>query len=173
MRIEIVVKNYQMGEKLNNIIVKKVNKLDKYFDDEARCKIYLKNEGKDSKMEIQLDYKGSFIRAQAYAENFYDALDMVLPKLERQIYKQRTKLEKQRVAATETFEFEGADAAAPKLVKTKKFDMRPMSVDEAVEEFEMIGHSFYVFLEQESNRIKVLYLRDDGNLGLIDPVYNA
>ncbi|MBQ9482036.1 MAG: ribosome-associated translation inhibitor RaiA [Clostridia bacterium] len=173
MRIEIVVKNYQMGEKLNNIIVKKVNKLDKYFDEEARCKIYLKNEGKDSKMEIQLDYKGAFIRAQAYAENFYDALDMVLPKLERQIYKQRTKLEKQRVAQPEAFEFEGVETVDPKLVKTKRFDMRPMSVDEAIEEFEMIGHTFYVFLEQDSNKIKVLYLRDDGNLGLIEPVYNA
>ena len=173
MRTEIVVKNYQISDKLNEIIVKKTAKLDKYFHEEARCKIYLKKEGKDSKMEIQLDYKGSFIRAQAYAENFYDALDIVLPKLERQIYKQHTKLSNKNRSVVETADFEGADVAEPKLVKIKRFDMRPMSVEEATEEFEMIGHSFYVFLEQESNKIKVLYLRDDGNLGLIEPVYNG
>lgn len=173
MRIEIVVKNYQLSEKLNEIITKKVDKLDKYFDDDTKCKIYLKKEGKSCKMELQLDYKGSFIRAQAYAENFYDALDIVLPKIESQIYKHRTKLEKklrqnafidQMVYPSEYEHEEG------KLVKTKRFDMKPMSLDEAIEEFELIGHTFFVFLEDESNSIKVLYRRDDGNIGLIEPV---
>ena len=174
MRIEIVVKNYQMSEKLNEIILKKVNKLDKYFEEDTRCKIYLKKEGKDSKMEVQLDYKGCFLRAQAYAENFYDALDVVLPKLESQIFKHRTKLEKQLRKSVDMNakvygEVEPVDA---KLVKTKRFEMRPLTIDEAIEEFEMMGHSFYVFLDAETNKIKVLYLRDDGNVGLIEPVYN-
>ena len=176
MRIEIVVKNYQMSDKLNDIITKKVNKLDKYFEDDTRCKIYLKKEGHqgnlDCKMEIQLDYKGNFLRAQTYAENFYDALDLVIPKLESQIYKHRSKIEKKlrQNAFAEQPSFSGTET--PKLVKTKRFDMVPMSLDEAIEEFEMIGHTFYVFLEQTSNKIKVLYLRDDGNVGLIEPVYN-
>ncbi|MBQ9709556.1 MAG: ribosome-associated translation inhibitor RaiA [Clostridia bacterium] len=173
MRIEIVVKNYQMSEKLNEIINKKVGKLDKYFEEETRCKIYLKKEGKQSKMEIQLDYKGSFLRAQAYAENFYDALDVVLPKLESQVFKHRTKLEKKlrQSADMSAMIFGGAEPVNPKLVKTKRFDMVPMSVEEAIEEFEMLGHTFYVFMDSESNKIKVLYLRDDGNLGLIEPEY--
>ncbi len=172
MRIEIVVKNYQMSEKLNDIIVKKVSKLDKYFEEDTRCKIYLKKEGKDSKMEIQLDYKGSFLRAQAYAENFYDALDVVLPKLESQIYKHRTKMEKKlrSGAFNESALFGEVDNDPPRIVKTKQFAMRPMSIDEAIEEFEIVGHDFYVFLDGESGKIKVLYLRDDGNIGLIEPV---
>lgn len=174
MRIEIVVKNYQISEKLNDIITKKVGKLDKYFEEETRCKIYLKKEGKQSKMEIQLDYKGSFLRAQAYAENFYDALDVVLPKLESQVFKHRTKLEKKlRQSADMSAMLFGGEPTNPKLVKTKSFDMVPMSVEEAIEEFEMLGHTFYVFMEKESRKIKVLYLRDDGNLGLIEPVYKA
>ena len=175
MRIEIVVKNYQLSDKLNDLIIKKVSKLDKYFEDDTRCKIYLKKEGKqakmDSKMEIQLDYKGNFLRAQAYAENFYDALDIVLPKLESQIYKHRSKIEKKlrQNAFREQNVYEGVEAIDPKLVKTKRFEMHPMSLEEAIEEFEMVGHTFYVFLESESNTIKVLYMRDDGNLGLIEP----
>ena len=175
MRIEIVVKNYQMSDKLNEIITKKVNKLDKYFEEDTRCKIYLKKEGKQNKMEIQLDYKGSFLRAQAYAENFYDALDIVLPKLESQVFKHRSKLEKKLRQSVDmsAMLFDGAEAINPKLVKTKSFEMTPMSIDEAIEEFEMLGHTFYVFMDSETNKVKVLYLRDDGNLGLIDPVYKA
>ncbi len=172
MRIETVCKNYQMSEKLNDIIVKKVGKFDKYFDEDTRCKIYLKKEGKQSKMEIQIDYKSNFLRAQAYADNFYDALDIVLPKIESQIYKHRTKMEKQLRSNAFENKYIYADGTEPepKLVKTKRFEMKPMSVEEAMEEFGMIGHSFYVFLEEDTNSIKVLYLRDDGNVGLIDPV---
>ncbi len=174
MRIEIVAKNYQMSEKLNDIIVKKASKFDKYFEDDTRCKVYLKKEGKDSKMEIQIDYQGNFMRAQAYAENFYDALDVVLPKLEKQIYKHRTKLEKKlrTTAFTENMIYaeEQAEENA-KLVKTKRFDLLPMTVEEAIDDMELVGHSFYVFLDADSGTVKVLYLRDDGNIGLIDPVY--
>jgi putative sigma-54 modulation protein len=175
MRIEIVVKNYQMSEKLNDIITKKVTKLDKYFEEDTRCKIYLKTEGKQSKMEIQLDYKGNFLRAQAYADNFYDALDIVLPKLESQVFKYRTKLEKKlRQSADMSAKlFEQTETVEPKLVKTKRFEMSPMSIEEAIEQFEMLGHTFYVFVDSASNMVKILYLRDDGNLGLIEPVSNG
>jgi len=174
MRIEIVVKNYQMSEKLNEIITKKVEKLGKYFEDETRCKIYLKKEGKQNKMEIQLDHKGNFLRAQAYADNFYDALDVVLPKLESQVYKHRTRLDKQLRQNLDVgeLEFDKPDTVDPKLVKTKRFEMKPMSLDEAVEEYEMLGHSFYVYLDADTNRIKVIYSRDDGNYGLIEPIYD-
>ncbi|MCI5838272.1 MAG: ribosome-associated translation inhibitor RaiA [Christensenellaceae bacterium] len=172
MRIETVCKNYQMSEKLNDIIVKKVNKFDKYFDEDTRCKICLKKEGKQCKMEIQMDYKNDFLRAQAYAENFYDALDIVLPKIESQIYKHRTKLEKKLKSGAfqEKYIYADGSEPEPKLVKTKRFEMKPMGVQEAIEEFGLVGHSFYVFLDEATNTVKVLYLRDDGNVGLIDPV---
>ncbi len=172
MRIEIIAKNSRVSEKLADIINKKVGKLDKYFEDDTICRIYLKNEAKKSKMEIQVDYKGNFLRAQAYEDTFFDALDVVLPKLESQIYKHRTRLEKQlrQSAFKDKMIFAEDLPVDPKLVKTKRFEMRPMSVEEAIEEFGMIGHSFYVFVEEGTNAVKVLYLRDDGNYGIIEPV---
>lgn len=172
MKIEIVSKNYQVKEQLNEVIEKKVARLDKYFDEDSVCKIYLKAEKRESKMEIAINYKGSFIRAEAKGENFYDTIDIVLPKIERQIYKYRSKLEtKLRQGAYNKGRiYEEVEHDEFKLVKTKKFELTPMSLDEAIEEFELTGHSFFVFYDRNSEKTKVLYLRDDGNIGLIDPV---
>ena len=84
-----------------------------------------------------------------------------------------TRIEKQLKSGAFQDKFIYADGSEPepKLVKTKRFDLRPMSVNEAMEEFGLVGHSFYVFLDEATNTVKVLYLRDDGNVGLIDPVF--
>ena len=171
MKIELVAKNYQVNEKIDGVIAKKVAKLDKYFEDDSRCKIYLKKENvRTCKIEMEVNYKNNMVRAQAYAENFYDAIDLVIPKLEKQIYKYRSKLEKQlKQNAFKEVSFAEEDIRPLKLVKTKKFKLQPMDVAEAMEEFEMLGHTFYVFLDKESSKVKVLYLRDDGDVGLIDP----
>ncbi len=172
MKIEIVAKNYQVKDQLSEIIEKKVTRLDKYFEEDSVCKIYLKAEKRDCKMEVSINYKGSFIRAEAKGDNFYDAIDIVLPKIERQIYKYRSKLEsklRQGAYAKDRI-YEQQDENEFKLVKTKKFELTPMSLDEAIEEFELTGHSFFVFFDKDNDKTKVLYLRDDGNIGLIDPV---
>ena len=123
-------------------------------------------------MEVSFNYKGSFIRAEAKADNFYDAIDVVLPKIERQIYKYRSKLESKLRSGAYLTEriFEDREDNDFKLVKTKKFELTPMSLDEAIEEFELTGHSFFVFYDKDNQKTKVLYLRDDGNIGLIDPI---
>ncbi|MBQ9710255.1 MAG: ribosome-associated translation inhibitor RaiA [Clostridia bacterium] len=171
MRIEIVAKNYQVNEKITSVIQKKTDKLDKYFEEDAKCKVYLKKENmRTCKMEIEVNYKNTVIRAQAYAENFYDVVDLVIPKLEKQIYKHRSKLEKQLKQNALKEEMFTADDLRPlKLVKTKQFKLQPMDLAEAMEEFELLGHNFYVFLDKDSDKVKVLYLRDDGDLGLLDP----
>ncbi len=171
MRIELVAKNYQVNEKIDGVITKKVAKLDKYFDEDAKCKIYLKKENaRTCKIEMEVNYKNNVIRAQAYAENFYDAIDLVVPKLEKQIYKYRSKFEKQlKQGALKEVMFTEDELRPLKVVKTKKFKLQPMDLNEAMEEFEMLGHTFYVFLDKQTSTVKVLYLRDDGNLGLIDP----
>lgn len=171
MKVEINAKNYQVNDKLRAVIEKKVTKLDKYFDGDAVVNVYLKRENRDCKIEVELKYKSAALRAQAYAENFYDAIDLVVPKLEKQIYKHRSKLEKQlRGGALSDDLFTAEELKPAKIVKTKRFELRPMSLSEAVEEFEMLGHTFYVFIDKADNNTKVLYLRDDGELGLIDPV---
>lgn len=171
MKIEIVAKNYQVNEKITSVIEKKVAKLDKYFDDDSKCKVYLKKENRTCKLELEVIYKNNLLRAQGYGENFYDAIDLVVPKLEKQIYKHRSKLEKQlRQNALKDEIFSVEDLVPAKIVKTKQFKLTPMALDEAMEEFELLGHDFYVFMDKESEKVKVLYLRDDGDLGLIDPI---
>lgn len=171
MKIELVAKNYTISESLNEVITKKVTKLDKYFEDDAICRIYLKKENKECKIEISFQYRGTTIRAEAKAEHFYDSIDLVIPKLERQIRKQRTRLEEKlkKGSFVEIVE-ESEEDNLFKLVKTKQFETVPMSIEDAISEFELLGYSFFVFCDSVDKKIKVLYLRDDGNIGLIDPI---
>ncbi len=173
MKIEMVCKNCIAGEKLRDVIEKKVAKLDKYFEDDTKCKVYMKKEGKSSKTEISLEYKGNFIRAQAYGDNLYDTIDIVLPKIEGQLRKHRTKLEKQlkKNAFVAAPVFEEIAPEDVRIAKVKSFRLNPMTTDEAITEFELMGHSFFVYLDSETSKVKVLYLRDDGNLGMLDLEY--
>ena len=173
MRIEITTKNYELSEKLRQITEQKLAKLDKYFEVEAKVKVSFKKQANALTTEVMLDYANKFVRATATSDNFYDNLDIVLPKIEGQIRKYRTRFDKhQKVRAYhEVAVFETADREMPEksIVKDKKFKLVPMTLDEAIEEMELLGHSFYVFLEAKSGAIQILYQRNDGDLGLIQP----
>ena len=173
MNIEIVGRNYEVSENLKKITEQKIAKLDKYFgDSEVNAKIVFKKEANSCTTEVMFDYSGKFVRASWRSGNFYDNLDAVLPKLEGQIRKYRTRFDQhQKNTAFRDVAVYGNDKEDKKisLVKHKKFSLKPMTVDEAIEEFELLGHAFYVFLEAKTNTIQVLYLRNDGDLGLIEP----
>ncbi len=173
MRIEITTKNYELSEKLRQITEQKLSKLDKYFEVEAKVKVSFKKEANALTTEVMLDYAGKFVRATATSDNFYDNLDIVLPKIEGQIRKYRTRFDKhQKVRAyRESAVFETADREQKEksIVKDKKFKLVPMTIEEAMEEMELLGHNFYVFLEAKSGTIQILYQRNDGDLGLIQP----
>ena len=170
MKIEIVTKNYRVSDELNEVLEKKTSKLDKFFDEGAKCRIYLKKEKRGGKMEVSLNHKGVDVRAEGKGDNFYDIIDMVIPKLERQIYKHRSKLEDKLKKSAFNEEIILPEEDEFVLVKTKQFEVKPCSVEEAIEEFELSGYGFYVFLDVDANKLKVLYLREDGNVGLIDPI---
>ena len=171
MRIEITTKNYELSEKLRQITEQKLSKLDKYFEVEAKVKVSFKKEANALTTEVMLGYAGKFVRATATSDNFYDNLDIVLPKIEGQIRKYRTRFDKhQKVRAyRESAVFETADREQKEksIVKDKKFKLVPMTIEEAMEE--LLGHNFYVFLEAKSGTIQILYQRNDGDLGLIQP----
>lgn len=172
MKIEIVGRNYEVGEKLREITAKKLSKLDKYFDQESKAKVSFKKESTTLTVEVMLDYAGRLVRATASGDNFYDGIDVVLPKLEGQIRKHRTRFDKhQKNSAylTQAEFFTGEAEKPSKLVKQKKFTLKPMTVEEAAEELELLGHSFFVFLEAKTNTVQVVYKRNDGDLGLIEP----
>lgn len=174
MKIEIVGRNYDVAERLKAITEQKLAKLDKYFTDaDTKAKVSFKKEASSLVTEVMLDYAGKLVRATVTGNNFYDNLDVVLPKLEGQIRKYRTRFDKHQknsayrdVAVYETAD---RDEKPVELVKGKKFKLTPMTVNEAMEEMELLGHSFYVFLEAKSNTVQVLYKRNDGDLGLIEP----
>ena len=174
MKIEIIGRNYEVSERLKEITNQKIGKLDKYFDGtDAKVKVCFKKEASSLTTEVMLDYAGKLVRATASSDNFYDNLDVVLPKIEGQIRKHRTRFDKHQknVAFRETAVFETADREEKpsSIVKEKKFKLSPMTVEEAIEEMELLGHSFYVFLEAKTNTVQVLYARNDGDLGLIEP----
>lgn len=175
MKIEITERNYEVSEHLKKIAGEKLAKLDKYFDgDDTVARVCFKKEANSLTIEVMLDYAGKFVRATATSDNFYDNLDAVLPKLEGQIRKYRTRFDKhsKNSAYREDALFDDGryeKTASYKVVKEKKFVLKPMTVEEASAELELLGHSFYVFLEAKSNTVQVLYKRNDGDLGLIEP----
>ena len=171
MKIDVLGKNYEVGDKLKEITAQKLSKLDKYFDEETKAKVCFKKEANSLTTEVMLDYAGKFVRATATGDNFYDNIDVVLPKLEGQIRKYRTRFDKHQKnsAYRQAAMFNAEEPKTGAIVKQKKFVLKPMTVDEAIEEMELLGHNFYVFKEAKSNTIQVLYLRKDGDLGLIEP----
>ena len=174
MKIDIIGRNYEVSERLWQITEQKLSKLDKYFDGaDTKAKVSFKREASSLTTEVMLDYAGKLVRATASSDNFYDNLDVVLPKLEGQIRKHRTRFDKHQknLAFRDAAVYDTADREERKtsIVIEKKFKLSPMTVDEAMEEMELLGHSFYVFLEAKTNTVQVLYARKDGDLGLIEP----
>lgn len=173
MRIEISEKNCKASEKLVGVVEKKVSRLSKYFDDDAVCSVYLKQENKYLKTEITIYYKGNMVRAEVSGDNFYDNIDAVLPKIERQIYKHKSKIEdklkKDAFLGKQLFFRDDVDAEEGKLVKTKTFELTPMTTEEAAEQLDLLGHSFYVFQDADTGDVRVVYLRQSGDIGLLIP----
>lgn len=174
MKIEIVNKrDLSVAEKLKDVLYKKVNKLDKYFDKETPIKISLKEEGGKCKLEIQMRLSDTFLGAEAVAPNFYDAIDLVLPKIEKQIVKYRKKFDKKvkQTAFDNAYLYAESYADNPQsIVKVKKFELLPLSVEEAIVQLEISGHDFYLFLHKDDQKVKVIYKRFGNDYGLIEPI---
>lgn len=173
MRVKFVQKNYEMSEKLQEIITKKLSKFNRYFDDDAYVTITMKKQGESvNKMEISIRYNDNFMRAEVSSDNMYDNIDVVLPKIEGQIRKYRTKLEKKLkdnafkedliYASNET------EPVPDVLVRKKQFYLQPMSADDAIFNLDMVDHDFYVFINEATLDVNVVYRRQDGDIGLLE-----
>ena len=165
MKIEIFARKCELSEHLKRITNEKISKLDKYFtDSESVARVNLKKEASSCVTEIMLEYAGKMVRATASGDNFYDNLDVILPKLEGQIRKHRTKFDKHNKNSAynqgSMFDVEKEyEQSKSNVVKQKKFVLVPMTVKEAIDEMELLGHSFYVFLEAKTNMVQVIYKR--------------
>lgn len=175
MKIEIVAKkNMLVPEKLKALIEKKVDKLDKYFDEETPIKVSLKGEGNKCKIELQMMLQDTYLGSECVAENFYDGIDICLPKIEKQIIKHRSRFDKKlkKNSVDDDYLFlKDYNSTVDKIVKRKSFDLVPMSVEEAIFKMDALGHEFFIFLEEKSNKVNVLYKRFDNDYGLIEPKF--
>ncbi len=176
MKIEIVERNYDVGVRLRTLLEKKIEKLNRYFQDAAVARVVCASEGKRFKLELTIINKGNIYRSETYGENMYENIDIVLPKIERQIIKyyqkNRDKFKKSALD-TQTFEFieEAPKTEEKSIYRHKVFDLDPITVEDAKEYLENLEHDFYVFLNAETGKINILYNRKDGDLGLIECRY--
>ena len=172
MRIEFLTKNYNPSEKLKDVVTKKVERLDKFFEDDTKVKIVLKKANDVETMELTIVPDGVVMRAEVSGGNMYDNIDIALPKLEKQIIKHRGKLtsksKKVRIADAVAAPAEKEENHG--VVRSKSYQLTPMTVEDAIEELELVGHSFYVFANKNTDNVNVLYRRNDGDYGLIEAV---
>ncbi|MFZ5975634.1 MAG: ribosome hibernation-promoting factor, HPF/YfiA family [Bacillota bacterium] len=178
MRISITSRNVEVSDNLRNLIEKKIKKLGRYFREGTEVLVGLNVERNRHIMEVTVYFDGIVIRAEDHSGDMYTTLDNVLHKLERRIRKYRTRLEKklhEGAFASETPVFGEADEqeelVEPKVVRTKNFTMKPMSVDEAIMQMDLLGHNFFVFRNEQSLEVNVVYRRNNGDFGLIEPGY--
>lgn len=174
MIITISGKNIEVSDYLEELINKKVNKLDKYFPEDTQAHVTLSVERNRHIVEVTIPYAGGIIRGEETSGDMYASVDNVLSKLEKQIMRHRTKLEKnlraEAFAAHEaSYAVDDEEEEEHKVVRVKRFAIKPMDVEEAVLQMELLGHSFYVFENAEDGEVNVLYQRKDGNYGLIEP----
>lgn len=176
MKIILSGKNIEITDALRNQVNKKVSKLERYFDENVEAQVTLSVEGYRHIIEVTIPVDGVVIRGEEATDDMYASIDMVLDKLERQIRKHRTRLErkiKKGAFKNDTPLFSPdvpfEDEDKPRIVRTKRFAVKPMDVEEATLQMELLGHSFFVFTNSSSDEVNVLYKRKDGNYGLIEP----
>ena len=174
MDILIAGKNMEVSDYLKGLVDKKVGKLKKYFKPNTQVHVTLSIEKSRHIAEITIPVDGIVMRGEEVSTDMYASIDGALRRIEHQIMKHKTKLEKR--LHKDAFKEQAllySDAYAeddhPKIVRTKQFSVKPMNTDEAVMQMQLIGHSFFVYRDAEDDGIKVLYMRKDGNIGLIDP----
>jgi len=174
MKIIITGKNIDMTEGLKSAVEDKIGKLDKYFAPDTIAKVTLSVEKERQKIEVTIPVKGGIIRSEQSSDDMYVSIDLVQEIIERQLKKYRHKLiDKQQdaVSFSKTFVEEQADDDDEiKIVRTKRFDIKPMYPEDACVQMELLGHDFFVFCNAETDEVNVVYKRKGNNTyGLIEP----
>ncbi|WP_313163217.1 ribosome hibernation-promoting factor, HPF/YfiA family [Sedimentibacter sp.] len=174
MKLSIYAKNMQLTDALKEAAIKKINRLDKFFQQDIEAKIVLSIEKKLHKVEVTIPFNGRIVRVEESSDDMYNAVDEAVESLERQIRKHKTKLQNKK-HSNESIKFENIepldieDDQEFKVVKTKRFAIKPMGIEEAILQMDLLKHNFFVFLNGDSEEVNVVYKRKDGNYGLIEP----
>jgi len=174
MKIVLRGKNIEITDAIEQKVADKLSKLDKYFivSENVEAKVLARTYPYGQKIEVTIPTEYVLLRAEVVDEDLYNAIDLVIDKLEGQIRKYKTRLNRKskdnklafNIASIEPLDEEEEDV----LVKTKTINPKPMDMEEAIMQMELIGHSFFVYRDTETDSISIVYRRNDGDYGLIE-----
>lgn len=174
MKITLRGKNIEITEAIEEKVSEKLSKLDKYLivSENVEAKVLVRTYPYGQKIEVTIPTEYVLLRAEVVDQDLYNAIDLVIDKLEGQIRKYKTRLNRKskdnklafNLASIEPLEEEEEDV----LVKTKTITPKPMDMEEAIMQMELIGHSFFVYRDTETDAISIVYRRNDGDYGLIE-----
>ncbi|MEW6213663.1 MAG: ribosome-associated translation inhibitor RaiA [Nitrospirota bacterium] len=173
MNIIVTGRNLEVTPALKKYVEGKIKKFDRYLSNIAEAIVMLSIEKYRHKVEILLKVNGVLIQAEGITGEIYSSIDGVVEKLKRQVKKYKEKLvshRKHEVKTSETQLKAIAVAETGRIIKNKRFELKPMSPDEAAMQMELLDKEFFIFTNESSGDINVIYRRRDGNFGLIEPM---
>lgn len=179
MKITIRGKNLEVTNSLKNYVEDKISKIEKYFNNAfIDAQVALAVERERHLVEVTIAVDGLLLRGEEESADMYASIDGVIEKLERQVHKYKTKINRKIRERQKEFALDFVNATIddveedePRIVKTKRFAVKPMPVEEAIMQMDLIGHDFFVFRNAESNEVNVVYKRKNGQYGLIEPEF--
>lgn len=179
MKIIFKGKHIEVTDAMRNYIEKRLNKIERHFDHILEVIVTLSVEKNRQIVEATLQASRALIRAEEETDDMYASIDKVADKLERQIQKYKEKYlqkthpcsERKRLVNEGVNVEDSEPDKIVKIVRTKRFAIKPMSVEEAAMQMDLLGHNFFVFANDNTNKVNVLYKRKDGNFGLIEPEF--
>ena len=175
MKTTITAKKMQIPQNFTEYAETRLDtRLNKFFGEEADAKIVLSEIKNQIELELTVKYNSIIFRAERAAEDKFVALDDAIDKIIRQIRKNKTKIEKKLkdTAFKEAFAEPVTEIADYEVIKHKKFQMRPMDIDEAILQMNMLGHNFFMFTNAETGETNVVYKRSEGNYAVLEPDTN-
>ena len=170
MKITVTARQMSVRESLRTLIEKKLHKFDKFFGDDTEALVTCKVRKGAKIIEITVTYDGTLFRAEEESETFITALDRSVESLERQIRKNKTRLEKKVRSGAFVIGEEDDDEYAEETdfkIRVKSYPFKPMSAEEAILQMNLLGHSFFAFTDAETSEVSVVYKRKEGDYGLI------
>lgn len=178
MNINIFGKNIEVTPGIRSAVESKLSTLEKYLAEDARVDVTLSVDKNDQKVEVTIPVRGHIIRAEEVSDDMYATIDLVEETIERQIRKYKNKMVDKKkgvkdipVPEFNDFDYDDDDEEV-KIVRTKRFGIKPMDPEEACIQMDLIGHSFFVFLNAETDEVNVVYKRKNGTYGLIEPEFD-
>lgn len=175
MNITITGKNIDITPALRQAVEDKLSKLERYFTPETDVIVTLSVEKERQKIEVTIPVKGNIIRSEQVSNDMYVSIDLVEEIIERQLKKYKNKLINAKQGASpfraDFAENEAEDDEEIKIIRTKRFGMKPMYPEDACVQMELLGHSFFVFQNAETDEVNVVYKRKGNTYGLIEPEF--